>query len=76
MYPYNEDAAWTRLQDIQREMENSRVWAQGMGSVLWMAKLVLARAWHLAGLAATRAPRRRPELLEKETAEPMTRPAA
>ena len=27
MLPYNEDVAWTRMQDIQREMENSRIWA-------------------------------------------------
>jgi hypothetical protein len=30
MYPYmNEDAAWQRLKDVQREMENSRRWAAG-----------------------------------------------
>jgi len=27
MMPYNDDAAWTRMQDLQREMENSRMWA-------------------------------------------------
>jgi hypothetical protein len=27
MMPYNDDAAWTRVQDLQREMENSRIWA-------------------------------------------------
>jgi hypothetical protein len=28
MYPYmNEDAAWERVKDLQREMENSRLWA-------------------------------------------------
>ncbi|HYM67131.1 MAG TPA: hypothetical protein VEW68_07560 [Patescibacteria group bacterium] len=30
MYPYmNEDVAWQRLQDLQREMETSRLWAMG-----------------------------------------------
>jgi hypothetical protein len=30
MYPYmNEDVAWQRLKDLQREMENSRRWAAG-----------------------------------------------
>ncbi len=29
MYPYlNEDAAWQRLKDLQREMENSRLMAE------------------------------------------------
>ena len=27
MMPYNDDAAWTRVQDLQRERENSRIWA-------------------------------------------------
>jgi hypothetical protein len=39
MYPYmNEDAAWQRLQDMQREMENSRLFAEH----------TLPAAWHLA----------------------------
>ncbi len=30
MYPFmNEDAAWQRLQDTQREIENSRLMAEG-----------------------------------------------
>ena len=27
MYRYNEDAAFERMKDLQREMENSRLWA-------------------------------------------------
>jgi hypothetical protein len=33
MMPYHEDAAWTRMQDLQREMENSRLWATRTGAV-------------------------------------------
>ncbi len=61
MYPYmNEDAAFERLKDLQREMENSRLMA---GSVLdlgsWLRNLA-ARVWWLGGLATRRPPRRRP----------------
>lgn len=41
MYPYmNEDAAFERLKDLQREMENSRlmagsVWIWAAGSGIW-----------------------------------------
>jgi len=34
MMPYNDDAAWTRMQDLQREMENSRIWADRTADVL------------------------------------------
>ena len=34
MRPYNDDAAWTRVQDLQREMENSRIWADRTADVL------------------------------------------
>jgi len=34
MMPYNDDAAWTRVQDLQREMENSRIWADRTADVL------------------------------------------
>ena len=34
MMPYNDDAAWTRMQDLQREMENSRIWAGRTADVL------------------------------------------
>ena len=61
MYPYmNEDAAFERLKDLQREMENNRLIAgstRGLGSLFrnWAE-----RAWWVAGLAMRRPPRRRP----------------
>jgi hypothetical protein len=51
MYQYtNEDVAFERLKDLQREMENSRAAAYSLAG----------RAWWLGGLAMRRAPRRRP----------------
>ena len=60
MNPYvNEDVAWQRIQDLQREMENSRLLAAGnppaevvavVGLVRWLVRLVRS-AWNLpAGL--------------------------
>lgn len=62
MYPYvNEDVAWQRLQDIQREIENRRLMAAGQPSATFETLRQLgARVWLLAGLAAMRPPRRRP----------------
>jgi hypothetical protein len=61
MYPYmNEDVAWQRLQDIQRELENRRLMAAGQPSATFATLSQLAaRVWLLAGLAAMRPPRRR-----------------
>jgi hypothetical protein len=69
MYPYlNEDAAWQRLQDMQREMENRRLMAAGRSRVsLEMVKQLAARAWLLAGLAAMRPPRRRPRPIQGDS---------
>jgi hypothetical protein len=55
----NEDAAFERLKDLQREMENSRLmagWVKGLDRRLWN---LAARAWWLSGLAMRRPPRRR-----------------
>ena len=62
MHPFiNEDAAWQRLQDIQREMENRRLMAAGRPHATFETiKQLAARAWLLAGLAAMRPPRRPP----------------
>ncbi len=62
MYPFmNEDEAWRRLQDIQREMENRRLMAAGRPNATFETiRQLAARAWALAGLAAMRPPRRRP----------------
>lgn len=58
----NEDAAWSRLQDIQREMENSRIWASSSRNVLRLAIQLARRAWILAGLAMRRPPRPAPSV--------------
>jgi hypothetical protein len=55
----HEDAAWDRLIDMQREMENSRLWADRSGNLLTALARLTGRAWTLAGLAMRRAPRRR-----------------
>ena len=60
MYPYmNEDVAFERLKDMQREMENSRLLAAGAQRVLTVTAMFARRAWVLAGVAMQRAPRRR-----------------
>ena len=57
----NEDVMWERLKDLQLEAENSRVARQRLLPAAWhTAQLLGERAWLLAGLAARRAPRRRP----------------
>jgi hypothetical protein len=67
MNPYaNEDAAWQRLQDMQRERENRSLWSDGAPSPLDVAEHLVMRAWHLAGLAARRAPRYRPGVLDPD----------
>jgi hypothetical protein len=61
MYPYmNEDVAFERLKDLQREMENSRAMAGSLAELGNLVRLLAARAWWLAGLAMGRPPRRRP----------------
>ncbi len=62
MYPYmNEDVAFERLKDLQREMENSYLIEEmGARALGRLAKLLGERVWWLAGLAMRRPPRRRP----------------
>lgn len=56
----NVDVAWQHLQDLQREMENSRLMAR-RSRIAWAdLKRLAARVWWVAGLAAQRPPRRRP----------------
>ena len=63
MYPYtNEDVAFERLKDLQREMENSRAAASSLAALAVLVRNLSARAWWLAGLAMRRPPRRRPGL--------------
>lgn len=65
MYPYfNEEVAWQRLQDLQREMEYSRLLAQkGPPAVARLARYLGGRIWRL--VAAAR-PVRRQETLAEE----------
>ena len=56
----NEDVAWQHLQDLQREMENSRLMARHSRIAFADVKRLAARIWWVAGLAAQRPPRRRP----------------
>jgi len=56
----NEDAAFERLKDLQREMENSRMAADSVAGLGALIRNLSARAWWLAGLALRRPPRRRP----------------
>jgi hypothetical protein len=60
MYQFNnEEVAWQRLQDIQREVENSRLVAtNGLPAALFIARKLGERIWWLAGLAMRRPPRR------------------
>lgn len=62
MNPYaNEEVMWQRLKDMQREAENSRLFAQDtLPRLAQMAGLFARRAWWLGGLAIRRAPRRSP----------------
>jgi len=71
MYPYmNEDAAFERLKDLQREMENNRLIA---GSTLGFASTFrnwAERAWWVAGLAMRRSPRRSPSASRRGASAP------
>ena len=66
MNQYHEDVAWQRLVDIQREMENSRLWADSMPSLLTRLSKLAERAWILGGLAMRRAPRKHPLRVRRE----------
>jgi hypothetical protein len=61
MYQYKHDeVAWQRLQDVQREMENSRQMANGLALAVTRLALLARRVWWLGGLATNRPPRHRP----------------
>ena len=66
MNQYHEDVAWQRLIDIQREMENSRLWADSIPSLPARLAKLAQRAWILGGLAMRRAPRKRPLRVRRE----------
>jgi hypothetical protein len=44
---YNEDVAFERLKDLQREMENSRLAAQSLSSFGTLVRNLPVRAWWL-----------------------------
>jgi hypothetical protein len=65
VYPYiNEDVAFERLKDLQREMENSYLTAHTLAGFGALVRNLSARAWWLSGLAFRRPPRRRPSLAQ------------
>jgi len=66
MNQYHDDMAWQRLVDIQREMENSRQWADGISSLTARLAKLAERARILGGLAMRRAPRKRPLRVRRE----------
>ena len=71
MYPYmNEDVAFERLKDLQREMENSRLIAGSAPSLGSLLRGLAERAWWLGGLAMRRPPRRHPVARPKGVSTP------
>ena len=70
MNPYmNEDVMFERLKDQQREMENGRLIARELSSLVRLLLTLGERAWLLAGLATRRPPRRRPVASHEEHAD-------
>lgn len=60
MYQYtNEDVAFERLKDLQREMENSHLTAHTLAGFGRLVRNLAECAWWLGGLAMRRPPRRR-----------------
>ena len=67
MYPYmNEDVAWQRMKDLQREAENSRLWARETPNLIELGVSLLTSALEAA---FSLVPRRRPELVDERAAE-------
>lgn len=61
MYQYtNEDVAFARLKDLERDMEKSRFAALSISDLGILIRNLAARAWWLSGLAMQRPPRRSP----------------
>ncbi|MFI5281675.1 MAG: hypothetical protein ACHQ0J_00925 [Candidatus Dormibacterales bacterium] len=75
MYPYaNEEVAWQRLQDLQREMENSRRLALGhrpdwLNAAWWLGAKAVSAVRRLSSALAWRPAERtlRAEECETET---------
>ena len=77
MNPYaNDDVMWQRLKDMQREVENSRLFVRGtLPALAQTAGLFARRAWWLAGLATRRAPRRSAQRLVEPRSDDASRVA-
>jgi len=74
MYPYmNEDVAFERLKDLQREMENSRAMTGALAELCNSVRILALRAWWLA---MRRPPRRRPVQVQHEYEEQSASDAA
>lgn len=70
MYQYKqEEVAWERVKDLQREIENSRLMAAGVSRSFTSLGLLVQRAWVLAGLATRRPPRLSPAAGHQEIEE-------
>jgi hypothetical protein len=54
----DEDVAFQRLNDLHREMENSRSVARSLSDLGRLIRNLAARAWWLSGVAMQRPPRR------------------
>jgi hypothetical protein len=73
----NEDAAFERLKDLQREAENRRLAANAVTSSFGsLARNLAARAWVLGGLAMRRTPRPRPAGVRRARQETVPRDVA
>jgi hypothetical protein len=60
----NEEVAWQRLVDLQREAEYSQFLAtNGLPRAVHLALVLVKRIWWLAGLAMQRPPRPHPKAL-------------
>ena len=71
MYSFmNEDAAFERLKDLQREMENSRLIAGSTPSLGRVLRNVVENARWLGGLATRRAPSWRPMASRRDASTP------
>jgi hypothetical protein len=57
MMPYNDDVAWDRVRDIQREMENSRLWADRTTDLLGLFAQPIIALVEMAIAALRPAPR-------------------
>jgi len=65
MYNLNEDVAFERLKDVQREVENSRLMAASLPGIWTVARRLGAAAWRSVALAVRRAAPRRPIVTDR-----------